>query len=332
MSSLPLSGPPGRRASGDGERPHVTVVIPTRDRWDWLADALGAALGQRGVEVEVVVIDDASRTEGREVPGRSDPRVRWLRLDENVGVAEARNRGAAEGDAPWIAFLDDDDLWAPEHLVELVRACDAHDADFGWSASWIADERRGVRAFRPAPPAERLSDQLILENAIGTPSGVIVRRRFWHAVGGFDTQLSAMADWDLWLRFSAAGTGATSGMPTTAYTEHGDAMSLQMAAVLREFRELRRRYDAMAHQRRLVFGGDGFPLWLAHGYRRNGQRARSALWYLRSAIAARRPSDGLRALGMLGGEPVMNLMGTRAKPTTLPPPRWLEASAARREG
>ena len=86
------------RGGGDGN-PAVSVVIPTRDRWPLLATTLASALGQDGVPLEVVVVDDGSATAAPVAAPFDDPRVRIVRNDRSLGVAGARNRGieAARG-------------------------------------------------------------------------------------------------------------------------------------------------------------------------------------------------------------------------------------------
>ena len=112
------------RGGGDGD-PAVSVVIPTRDRWPLLATTLASALGQDGVALEVVVVDDGSATAAPVVPPFDDPRVRIARNDRSLGVAGARNRGIEAARGEWIAFLDDDDVWAPAKLRRQLDAATA---------------------------------------------------------------------------------------------------------------------------------------------------------------------------------------------------------------
>src|SRR5690349_9916448 len=93
--------------------PEVTVVVPTRDRHARLAATLAGVLRQRDVDLEVVVVDEASSPP---VGASADPRVRVLRHDEPQGVARARNAGLSAAQGAWVAFCDDDDLWGPEKL------------------------------------------------------------------------------------------------------------------------------------------------------------------------------------------------------------------------
>jgi glycosyltransferase involved in cell wall biosynthesis len=302
--------------------PIVSIVIPTRDRWSWLGEALHSAASQKGVTTEVIVVDDGSSEDPPLPLDEHGARVKVLRLPVNGGVAAARNRGSAEARGDWIAFLDDDDYWAPDHLATLIDRCTEENADFAYSASWVVDERRRALWFRPAPAPGELSHQLHLKNAIGTPSGVIVSTAFWRATGGFDERLAAMADWDLWLRWAAIGQAATTHAPTLAYTEHPANMSLDMRLLLKEFKTLQARYSEGASGRQGPLGGDGFPRWVARGYRRMGMRRSAAAWYLRSAWRGRSPSDALRAGAMLLGEGAMKL-GNSNGAAPPPQPTWL---------
>src|SRR5947208_7821903 len=105
--------------------PDISVVIPTLNRWGELARlGLRAALGQSGVSIEVIVVDDGSETTAPKSPPFDDPRVTVIRHKTNIGVAAARNTGIRAARGAWIAFLDDDDIWAPSKLASVVRAVD----------------------------------------------------------------------------------------------------------------------------------------------------------------------------------------------------------------
>jgi glycosyltransferase involved in cell wall biosynthesis len=107
----------------------VTVVIPTRNRRALLAEAVDSALQQHGVTVDVVVIDDAS-SDGTEdwLRQHPDPRLRSVRFDPPRERTAARNAGLALATAPYVMFLDDDDLIAADGLARLADALDRHAA------------------------------------------------------------------------------------------------------------------------------------------------------------------------------------------------------------
>src|SRR3954452_18652853 len=145
--------------------PEVSVVIPTRDRLDELDRALGLALAQRDVTLEVIVVDDGSAVPV--LSPRDDERVRILRLEGEGSVARARNQGILAATGRWIAFLDDDALWAPDRLAKLVALGEAGDADVVIGGTIALDPYgRGLR-MDPIPDPLTLQDDLTAYNVLG---------------------------------------------------------------------------------------------------------------------------------------------------------------------
>jgi glycosyltransferase involved in cell wall biosynthesis len=149
--------------------PEVTVVIPTLNRWQLLSrGALRSALEQEDVDVEVVVVDDGSTDE---TPVRlaelDDERVRVVRHEQPGGLAHARNAGIAAARCEWVAFLDDDDLWAPWKLRRQLDAAAREDATFVYSAALYVTG--GQVELAPALEPEGLGQRLLAGEAI--PAG-----------------------------------------------------------------------------------------------------------------------------------------------------------------
>src|SRR5688500_12055006 len=94
--------------------PAVSVVIPTYNRAQFLPRAISSALSQEGVDLELLVVDDHSTDGTQQLLGTfGDPRLRTFRNERNEGVSRSRNWAIQEARGRWIAFLDDDDVWAP---------------------------------------------------------------------------------------------------------------------------------------------------------------------------------------------------------------------------
>jgi glycosyltransferase involved in cell wall biosynthesis len=180
--------------------PEVSVVVPTKDRDVLLRQTLSTISWQQDVAFETVVVDDGSADPGqveRIVAEFGDPRLRVVRHDRSQGVSEARNRGSVEAKAPWVAFCDDDDLWARNKLAKQLEAARRVPAA-GWVYVGSVNITPGNRVVggEPPPTPDEVVGHLEEHNVIpGGSSGVMARRAVILDVGGFDPSLQPLADW-----------------------------------------------------------------------------------------------------------------------------------------
>ena len=223
----------------------VSVVVPTRNRQVLLPMTIRSVLAQRDVDLEMIIVDDAS-TDGTPslLAGFADPRIRVIRQDTQQGVSAARNRGIAAARAPWVAFVDDDDLWAPTKLRLQLDAARETGAPWVYVGHVNMNVQYRVTGGAPPLPPGELMKQLPQENVVpGGCSGVMVSKRTLTLTGGFDTEFQPLADWELWLRLARTGTPAWVRQPLVAYRLHGAQMSLDAARVESEFWQLAKRND-----------------------------------------------------------------------------------------
>src|SRR5262245_20179101 len=99
----------------------VSVVIPCYNAGRFLKETLESILAQTRPALEVIVVDDGSTDDSAAVAGAFGPPVRVLR-QSNQGESVARNRGLDEARGDWVAFLDADDVWAPDKLERQLAA------------------------------------------------------------------------------------------------------------------------------------------------------------------------------------------------------------------
>jgi glycosyltransferase involved in cell wall biosynthesis len=264
----------------------VSVVIPTLDRWPLLSRALNSALSQEGVDLEVVVVDDGS-TDGtaERVRALGDDRVSVVRHDSAMGVAAARNDGIEHARGEWVAFLDDDDLWAPSKLYQQLEAVCARHAGWAWTGAIVVDAQ--LRPFRTmaAAPAADVGNRLLTNCVIVGPSAVIAQTELLRRLGGFDRDFSAMADWDLWIRLSGLAPGASCPSLLTAYVEHDTNMLGGGSDAERYRPELQRlasKHAAAAAAHDVEFGWRWWTHWVASRHRLAGRRGAAARAYLES--------------------------------------------------
>ncbi len=249
-----------------------------------------------------------------------------LRNDVAKGVARARNRGVAAASAPWVAFLDDDDLWSPWKLRRQLDAVGAVEgAGFAYAAAVFLDGAGAPLRPDPAPPAETVARALRARDVVGGPSTVLARTELVRELGGFDDGLSVLADWDLWLRLAELAPAAACPEVLVAYREHGDNMSAETAhGVFAELDVVRRRH-ALGSE----LDGVEFTRWVAGHQRRAGRPFAAARAYLHGARQFRSGSLLVRGLGMPLGESAMGfpaklraLRGNRAEVLS---PDWVDA-------
>jgi glycosyltransferase involved in cell wall biosynthesis len=275
-----------------GAPPKVTVVIPTKGRWPLLQRTLGGVLRQRGVELEVVIVDDGSSDETAErLVALGDRRVRPIRRELSRHVAATRNAGIAAARGEWIAFLDDDDLWAPDKLRVQLEAAATRKADFAWCSGLVVDARCSILETWPAREPDEILGLLLRGNWMPAgASNVIARRELVRELGGFDEELRHFADWDLWIRLAAAGRGATCPDPLVAYVRHSRNMILtDPRGVVRELRTLAAKHRAAADRYgvrpdRVLPDQAGVFRWLGASQARAGRRATAAAYYLRAGL------------------------------------------------
>jgi glycosyltransferase involved in cell wall biosynthesis len=302
----------------------VCIVIPTKDRPHFLATALQTALAQEAVDLEVLVIDDGSAAGALdEVPELQDPRVRRLAA-HGRGVARARNVGIAAAAAPWVAFLDDDDLWAPDKLRRQLARAEHTGADLVYCGLVVVDEAGRIVAVKPAADGVEAATSLLEGNLVCSPSTVLVRTAALRAAGGFDEDLAVLADWDLWLRLAESHRLAACPECLVAYREHAGNMSVsRVRSIDAELARLRRRHSGSVTPPRGDRSGLAVQQWVAAGVRRSGHPVDAARRYLRAGIRYRSPGSVARALLSLSGPQGTRLarwVRLRRQP---PPPAWL---------
>jgi glycosyltransferase involved in cell wall biosynthesis len=314
--------------------PEVSIVIPTRDRHDWLPRTLAGALAQKAVQAEVILVDDGSREPVQpRLTAVASETVRVERHQRPLGVSTARNTGIANARGDWIAFLDDDDLWAPDKLATLLRAAKQASAEFAFSGGYYVDAEGDIVAMETPPDEEEdLHSMLLSRNITFCCSNVIASAPLIRAVGGFDPAFSHVADWDFAVRLSAAGEGIVVNEKLVACTLHEMNMHLDEAALLAEIR----RFDAKHAAARTALGVSpdriAWLRWRVTARRRAGERRGAALAYLELAGRCGDPVALTRGLAMgLGGERAMRLgqrVATRVRRGgEMPRPAWLERAA-----
>lgn len=187
--------------------PLVSVVVATYNRPDFLRQALRSVNAQTWPAVQLLVVNDAG-VEVEEVvrPFLVRAHDRYLRRDNNAGPAAARNTGLAAARGKYVACLDDDDLWYPNHLESLICAMEAKGASIAYSNAVCVHYSRAGEGY--AEVSRRLLDEewdrdrVVLCNYL-PPIGFAYTLSCLREAGGFDERIVGSEDMDLWIRISA---------------------------------------------------------------------------------------------------------------------------------
>ncbi|WP_144714558.1 glycosyltransferase family 2 protein [Curtobacterium pusillum] len=195
---------PRGAARRDAEQPLVSVVMPVHRRPDVVASAIGSVLAQEYPAWELIVVDDGSGDDTAEVArraGADDPRIRLV-ARENGGAGAARNTGLTAVRGDFVAFLDADNTWRPEHLSAAVAALletdgpGVHTGVRMVGANNADDSTAPVETFRGE---DGTLEDLLAGNFIDL-NALVVRRDVAAAVGPFDETLRRWIDWEWLLR------------------------------------------------------------------------------------------------------------------------------------
>ena len=224
--------------------PLVSVIVPTYNRPALLDRALESVRRQRYRNVEIVVINDAGETVSEVVSRHA---TTLIEHDTNRGLSAARNTGLRAACGTYIAFLDDDDAYFPEHLAWLVAAMERSRAALAYTSTitqFIRTVDGGLRTYGLLSEFYATVDarDLLVSNAL-PPVGVMVRRDAAMRAGGFDERLPVLEDHDAWLRIAAHGPIVHVNRIGAMYTRREDGSGMLVSGWGRHAQALRTIYE-----------------------------------------------------------------------------------------
>jgi glycosyltransferase involved in cell wall biosynthesis len=189
--------------------PDISVVVPTRDRPLMLKEALASVSAQRGVRFEVIVVNDGGCDISDMLSDFNDQLdLHYISLPPNSGLPAARNAGIRRASASHLAYLDDDDLYLPNHLARLADRLDSKpEVGLVYSDAWLLKQQRDDDRYRTVGQLVLARDYdraRMLRDSFIAPSAMMHRRECVERVGGFDEQMRwCYEDWDFLLRIDA---------------------------------------------------------------------------------------------------------------------------------
>ena len=210
----------------------ITVIIPTYNRAQLLSRALDSVLQQSYQALQIICVDDGSTDDTEKLLRNHYPQVQYLSTAQR-GVSYARNYAVKAADGECLAFLDSDDQWLPHKLQVQVDALKQHpDAVLCHSEEiWY---RHGVRV-NPMQKHKKLNGwiyEACLSRCMISPSSVVMSKSIFNQLGGFNPEMPACEDYDLWLRLCARYPVLLCPEPLLIkYGGHADQLSKKYCAM-----------------------------------------------------------------------------------------------------
>jgi glycosyltransferase involved in cell wall biosynthesis len=179
----------------------VSLIMPVwRPRPDWLRQAVEAALGERGCEIELLVIDDGSPEPASEaLSSFDDQRLRIMRIPHG-GVANARNVATAEARGSFLRFIDGDDLVEPGGTARLLSLTDGRDELIPYGGTLFCDAEMRPMWKMTSDVEGDAAAACLLGRFTSRVHSFLLPRKVCDAAGDWNTDLVASSDWDFTLR------------------------------------------------------------------------------------------------------------------------------------
>ena len=191
--------------------PAVSVCIPSREGERFLPEALRSVAGQTWRDWELVLVEDGSRDATQALvqafSARCEQSVTYLRNERTLGAPAARDRAIRAARGEFVAMLDADDAWSPEHLEAGLDVLSRTGADAAYSAAAKRDAASGaLRGYLRASPEEvRNLPAALFQRSFLIPTALLFRRQALLDVGLHDATMRYANDLDLWFRMLRAG-------------------------------------------------------------------------------------------------------------------------------
>jgi GT2 family glycosyltransferase len=183
----------------------VSVIVPHFNRPDLVRGALLSIHGQSIKPAEILLVDDGSSPENQDKLRELSSLATIVTSPRNGGISSTRNLGAQIAKSEWLAFLDDDDYWLPDKQERQIQYIEAHPdvkALGGGTTVRTADGREEYWG-------EKLTYRVTLAHALcytaSLPPSLLIRRDVFLSLGGFDSRLRHMEDFEFGIRLLAAG-------------------------------------------------------------------------------------------------------------------------------
>jgi glycosyltransferase involved in cell wall biosynthesis len=229
----------------------VTVVVPTYRKERYIGATLASIGRQSYVNWELVIVEDGDNPGSEAIVRRfanehPSHRIVYACNGRHCGAAHTRNIAFAKARGEYVALLDSDDRWFPDHLAAAVAALRSEGADIAYSTVLLVEDQTERLLGLWGPDLYELDSfphSLYVRNFV-TPSATVMRRTILEQVGEWDRRFRYCEDADFWMRCVAAGARFqhVNGCHCLYRKNHEGATTQRLCATLEEFAQIAERY------------------------------------------------------------------------------------------
>lgn len=187
----------------------VSIVLPTYNRGYIIKESISSVLNQTYSDFELIIVDDGSTDDTEDIINSiDDKRIKYIKLEQNSGVSNARNIGIEHSSYNYIAFQDSDDKWLPTKLEKQVKLLKQSSSNVGFVYHAIKyDFDNGYYLIIPdekikvEKKVKNIYAQMLYDNLIGAPT-LLIKKECFDKVGKFDVSWRSLEDYDFALRLT----------------------------------------------------------------------------------------------------------------------------------
>lgn len=228
--------------------PKISVIIPLFNKAKSIDRCLRSVVGQTVSPLEIIIVDDCSTDESlQRVRQQTNSSFRIIENETNCGSSDTRNRGVQASRGEWIAFLDADDNWKDNHLEIISNLImDYSDVRMVGTDWYKCCGNHTERASPELPNGIIDYYSLSMHRTCLWPTTLAVRRDLFDEIGGFDSRIRYMEEFDFFMRAQRVSSAATSSIATADY--HYDAENRSDKRRVKEWRETAFAFWDAIHQ------------------------------------------------------------------------------------
>jgi GT2 family glycosyltransferase len=233
--------------------PLISVIVPTYNRPEMLKEAINSILAQSYQNFEIVVINDHSLNIEETISelNKGINKIVYIKHPHNRGLAGARNTGIMAARGKYIAYLDDDDIYYPDHLEILFHTLENGEYEVAYTDAYRAHQvyKNGVYEItnRDIPYSIDFSKDRLLYQNISPVNCFMHTKRCLDGIGLFDEDFYAHEDWEIWIRLSRKYDFKHIKKVTTEFrwrTDGSTMSSSRKREFLRTMEEIFKRYKS----------------------------------------------------------------------------------------